>query len=399
MILNNDSPEQAAYESALEIHLTHGERWGYETHVLRQNIIGTPETNGMDAKGEWKGGVFKKPLYLSSLVINELAKPEDERAEWILTVVLPQKPGATIHYSFAQGNRKDDRPVLVVFLNGLATDQSSWLPVMAGIMHQRKTTEAGFPSLLAYDRFGQGLTTDRDPLDAEIGKEPGHGHNVADAAVDLRNVIVEVWGKEFPEPGVILVANSIGGAIARLYAQQHDTAAILFLDSVIANSDFNLWPNPDAPGFDQKAELPNDVSIEMLREQRARLAKIFGLSVVNREGLSRKDLPRLLPLAEGPVLGEEGKRPWITVVGHDFETFADESQKMMGASRSLSMRYSNPIWHQYNLGLTKLTDENFSRGPIQAKGCGHFIQKDDPDFVIEETLDLVDKVRLKWSFI
>lgn len=84
MILDNDSPEHDAYETALKIHLAHGERWGYKTHVLRQNIIGTPDTNGRDEKGEWKSGVFKKPLYLLSFLINELAKPEKERAEWIM---------------------------------------------------------------------------------------------------------------------------------------------------------------------------------------------------------------------------------------------------------------------------------------------------------------------------
>lgn len=61
------------------------------------------------------------------------------------------------------------------------------------------------------------------------------------------------------------------------------------------------------------------------------------------------------------------------------------------------MRYSNPLWHKYNQGLAHLTDETFSKGPLQAKGCGHFIQRDDPNFVVDETLDLVDKVRMESS--
>ena len=61
------------------------------------------------------------------------------------------------------------------------------------------------------------------------------------------------------------------------------------------------------------------------------------------------------------------------------------------------MQYTNPVWHEYNQGLAKLTDPKFSKGPIQAKGCGHFIQRDDPEFVIAETLDLVDKVRMEDS--
>lgn len=59
---------------------------------------------------------------------------------------------------------------------------------------------------------------------------------------------------------------------------------------------------------------------------------------------------------------------------------------------SLSMRYTNPIWHKYNLGLAKITDPERSRGPIIAKGCGHFIQRDDPNFVVEELFSLLDKI-------
>lgn len=61
------------------------------------------------------------------------------------------------------------------------------------------------------------------------------------------------------------------------------------------------------------------------------------------------------------------------------------------------MQYLNPVWHRYNEGLIKLTDPKFSKGPIQAKGCGHFIQRDDPSFVVDEVLDLVDKVRMESS--
>jgi len=71
----------------------------------------------------------------------------------------------------------------------------------------------------------------------------------------------------------------------------------------------------------------------------------------------------------------------------------------MGTPKSLSMKYANPIWHEYNQGLARLTEPKFSKGPIQAKGCGHFIQKDDPNFVIQETLDLVDKVRMEKSVV
>ena len=56
------------------------------------------------------------------------------------------------------------------------------------------------------------------------------------------------------------------------------------------------------------------------------------------------------------------------------------------------MKYLNPMWHEYNQGLTKITDKGCSKGPLIAKGCGHFIQKDDPQFVILLLAELLDNV-------
>lgn len=67
----------------------------------------------------------------------------------------------------------------------------------------------------------------------------------------------------------------------------------------------------------------------------------------------------------------------------------------MGTPKSLTMMYSNPLWHQYNQGLAKLTAPSHSKGPNQAHGCGHFIQRDDPDCVALEVLDLISKVESK----
>lgn len=83
MILDGDGSEHEMYERALKTHLAHAERWGYETQILREDIVGSGKS-GRDSKGHWQSGVFKKPLYLLSLVINELAKPTEERAEWIM---------------------------------------------------------------------------------------------------------------------------------------------------------------------------------------------------------------------------------------------------------------------------------------------------------------------------
>ena len=252
--------------------------------------------------------------------------------------------------------------------------------------------------MLAYDRYGVGISEDRDPLDQ--GKERGHGHDCMDAAEDLYHLVAHFSkGVRLPSGEtlkVVFVANSIGCAIARLYAAKYPVAAMLFLDSVPANSNFDFYPDPDKPGFDHHRDLPDDVSVEVLREQRAKFAAAFSPDVINKEGLSRRNLAQLLPHSDAPVLGTG---PWLTVVGHDFETFAAESLRTLGTPVGLSMMYMNPICHRYNQGLVRITERGRSKGPIFAKGCGHFIQRDDPEFVVRETLELLDKVRLQQSAV
>lgn len=56
------------------------------------------------------------------------------------------------------------------------------------------------------------------------------------------------------------------------------------------------------------------------------------------------------------------------------------------------MKYVNPVWHQYNQGLARLTVSEKSKGPIIAQGCSHFIQKDNPVLVANEVCEMVQAV-------
>ncbi|KAI4172361.1 MAG: hypothetical protein LQ343_003620 [Gyalolechia ehrenbergii] len=247
------------------------------------------------------------------------------------TIAQQNKPTVSIHYTFAQGTDAWESPRrLVVFLNGLMSDKSTWLPVMAGII--RKHGNIGFPSLFAYDRYGQGLTEDQDPQDQ--GRERGRGHDAADVVQDLHQLLVQISKDKLisnpEELQLVLVANSIGCVIARLYAQQYpgSVEALLLLDSMMSNSNFDWWPDPDSKDFDPE-ELPADVTIEVLREQRAKFAAMFAPDVINKEGLDRRNVADLLPHSDRPSLsGPGGKRPLLTVVEHDPEKFALESLRV-----------------------------------------------------------------------
>jgi hypothetical protein len=50
------------------------------------------------------------------------------------------------------------------------------------------------------------------------------------------------------------------------------------------------------------------------------------------------------------------------------------------------------MWEKYNEGLCGLTDPERAKGPLTAPKSGHFIQKDNPQFVAEELLELIKKV-------
>lgn len=63
------------YERSVRTHLKHAEKWGYPSHVLREDIIG---------QGKWEVLVFGKLLYLQSIIVAEMTKPMGKRAEWII---------------------------------------------------------------------------------------------------------------------------------------------------------------------------------------------------------------------------------------------------------------------------------------------------------------------------
>ena len=62
-------------ERCMKTHLEYGRKWGYPSHVLREDVRG---------KGQWRELIFSKPLYMLSLAVAEMAKPSGERAEWLM---------------------------------------------------------------------------------------------------------------------------------------------------------------------------------------------------------------------------------------------------------------------------------------------------------------------------
>ncbi|KAL4794967.1 alpha/beta-hydrolase [Aspergillus venezuelensis] len=315
-------------------------------------------------------------------------------------ISLSTKPSARLSYTFhpptPNTTTNKTTPKLLVFLNGLGLPQTSWFPVIAQL---REFHAYSLPGILTYDRYGQGQS-DRDPDDANA-QDPSHGHDCMAVISDLRQLISQIAAQELDidetqtdTVQIVFVANSIGCAIARLYAQTYSgtVAGLLLLDSVLANSDFvSVYPDPDSDDFNPEL-LPEGISAEDIRSEREGVRRIFHPSVGSKEGLSRFNLSTLLPHSSAPKLtGPNGSGTWITVVGHDPETFCEESARM-GRVRELTMGYVNPYWAEYNEGLVKITEGGRGKGPLIAKGAGHFVQRDRPDFVVGEVREILKKL-------
>ena len=67
-MLYGDNP---VYEQALKTHDKHNAAYGYDMTVLRRQLL---------------PGFWSKPAYILSRLLEEMAKPEEERLEWIVYV-------------------------------------------------------------------------------------------------------------------------------------------------------------------------------------------------------------------------------------------------------------------------------------------------------------------------
>lgn len=301
-------------------------------------------------------------------------------------ISLPHKSSARLATRWISSPSGGEISVLIVFLNGMMSTVPSWNTAIdqfsAALPANHKI------ALLCYDRYGQGQS-EKDPNDSSA-TDPSHAHNLVSSATDLYHLIEKYAPSK--ETKVVLVGNSIGCALSRVYVEHHPDrapAGLLFLDTILANTNMlHLFPDPDAEGF--KADsLAEGVTEPNLRKTRAFMAKVFDPVNGSAEGLTRRDLATLLPKADGPTLPGN---PYLTVVGHGAERFVAESAAV-GMDGPSIMAYLQPFWAKHIADLLQIvTDEKRRRGPVEAIGAGHFVQRDRPDLVAEELRMLLDKV-------
>ena len=249
-------------------------------------------------------------------------------------IALNTKPGASLHVSFLHPRPTNHNPLsdtLVVFLNGLALPCAAWSETVDHLLNlgtERNNNNKPTPALVCYDRYGQGKS-DSDPTDTP---DSPYGHDARAAVADLHQLLTQLSRDSLHRPledlRLVLVCNSIGCVLARLYAAEHPgrVEAYVFLDSMMANTDFvSIFPDPDSRDFDD-SQLPEGVTADDLRHARTKFRDFFHPTVPNSEHLDRRNLRELLPHADGPALpdGPGGKSPMLVVVGHDWDEFAEQ---------------------------------------------------------------------------
>lgn len=279
-----------------------------------------------------------------------------QHASAVESVQIPWRGGAplTIELRRSSAETASSPVVVVVLVNGLGRPRAAWAEVAARL-------PPGY-ALLSYDRFGQG-DTPHLPGDTPVALRGGDA-----AARDLYELLRELGRRG--EPGlagdrgaarIVLVAHSIGAAIARLLlagewregcdsssshggeGKQQQPAegdpldprtavkAALLLDPSIVNSDFvSLYPAP-ADGEDPE-----------LTRTREATRRVFHPSAPNAERFDRASFLRLLPLAEAPVLPG---RPRLTVVGHDPGViFGEDAEKVSRVSLFFVALFIYTVW-------------------------------------------------------
>lgn len=244
-------------------------------------------------------------------------------------VHLPNKANAALAMTFAPAEPPAENgrhcDILIVFLNGLILPRASWFDAVRYLTELRRESSLATPAMLCYDRFGQG-DSDSDPMDPP---DTPYGHDALSIVEDLHQLLTCVsntrLGRDIATLRLVLVGNSVGCVLARLYAAAYPDSALgfLFLDSMMANSDFvSLFPDPDSRNFDPN-DLPAEVTPADLRHARAVFGRYFHPTVGNPEHFDRRMLPGLLPHADTPALPG---MPRLVVIGHDPDVFAENCE-------------------------------------------------------------------------
>lgn len=221
-----------------------------------------------------------------------------------------------------------DRGPVVVFENGLGNSMNVWAPVFEPV--------SGFARAFAYDRAGTGGSRSAAPS--------------RDGATIVRELHALLRSLEL-DPPYVLVGHSLGGQFVELYARTHpeDVAGVVFVDA--RHADFG------ERCLEAKAE-------RCAVPWYARLLIPSG----PREELAAAE-------ATTRAIREAGPFPAVPV------------RVLTGRGQPPEMPNLRRAWAESQADLVRLSPLGTQE---ICETCGHYVQRDDPDRVIEAIRTLVE---------
>lgn len=240
---------------------------------------------------------------------------------------------------------------LVVLENGFIAESDSWKAVAEGI--------AGFTRVCVYDRAGRGAS------DAAA-----HPRRAADLLGDLHAI---VHAREAGSGGgALLVGQSFGGLLVRLYAHRHptDVAGLVLVDSL--HEDQFETMGASFPEY-HEGEPP------VLSGMRAFWRGGWRQPEGNKEGIDLLDCQE-----QAHAIGTLGKLPLAVLTAGSY-TFRSEQSFPGEVGASLQRQ-----WVELHRRLTLLsTDVTWE----VAEDSGHFMHIDRPELVVATVKALVARLR------
>jgi pimeloyl-ACP methyl ester carboxylesterase len=227
----------------------------------------------------------------------------------------------------------------VVFDAGLGGNARSWEGVIAGV---RRETRA-----CRYDRLGTGRS---DPA--------ARPHTPVDMALEL-SALLAAAGEQ---PPLVLVGHSLGGINVRLYVQNNPSAVVGLVLVESMHEDQQRRVGGLAPQAVQERE-------------RAQLT-------ANSEGLTSESLSQGL---EALRRGEHslGDRPLIVLSG------GLPPRAQAGLGEEIAQR----MWTERQALQVELTQLSSNSAQIIARQSGHASPRDQPQLVVDATLEVLRAVR------
>lgn len=236
---------------------------------------------------------------------------------------------------------------LVLLEVGLGAESASWARVGEGV--------ARFTKVCWYDRAGRGAS---DPAPKPRGPE------------DLVEDVCHIVRHLSPSRPVVLIGQSLGGLIGRLYAHRHrhQVAALVLVDS-LHEDQFDVC-GPQFPA-------PSDGEPAALTSMRAFWAGGWRVPANNPEGI---DLPACQAAARS--ITDLGNMPLRTLTASGFT--------MPGAPFGAAGPVLQALWQSLHARLASLSADSLHKVLAES---GHFVQTDQPDAVVEVVRDVVVKIR------